>query len=821
MVRPKDPPLNDENIIEVPPRITIDPRFEIHDKYEKALLDINSLGRPGEVLVMPDNLADKNIDKSFEKKEIIESSFTMDASQILDKIDGEDGMVDSERVVETLENIRLTWKQDRFKVPTISDFEDLSKILYDGFTKRQLLHYFMLQSSRHLDSHLEFFSACSTDLYKRSHWSPGCTPFPGDAPKRLDDLNAEIEAKKESRKMSNPSVKRRMISTNKHSIVDQILRRRWHLRTQEDLKSPGELDVWLSRDHLKLLLNHRREYLRGLAQQYEAKIDVSRSYAVLRVTADFDTCGEVFKSILYLLENIHMNEITLPLDKFSFGQGAKHEEMPIQSLLDQVAKVTSTALRPLFNVRKVNASDQKLRVYHLGPGDEDLEDVRRVLSQTQRRTTAKSSFAFWTGGEKFQEANPILIETEKSLPLVNRGAQWARWSYGTKRKPNSIEKAEKSKQKDVTKQAKKKTPLKSRHSGSIKVATSSRLQGRILASLNYPAKDTSLRKGSAIRGASGLPAHKLSLEAGCLPNSFWRNFPARKTSAVVGHILYPVRVSNKMKIRRMGPEHDPFLQTFFNSQREMLSSITNPRSYLQDSRLTNIEEDEQLRIMLSPAQTTDLTGTTSAFPELTLHIRIDPDTKEASLADVRLILQERQVDLLLPDETADIRFSAESFLPAGGEVDPEIIKFFEASYLDVTGRQRLRTPKSLRLQIPAQAIRILSAASSSSANAESGQPPGEINMAGVSVEYTFTSLEHWSTISGFDKESGFRMQYSIVEAGETGGRRDELRIMFMKRQPKNSKECGDDIGDDIKMDEEPVMNERRLKQFCNAAISLV
>lgn len=100
--------------------------------------------------------------------------------------------------------------------------------------------------------------------------------------------------------------------------------------------------------------------MRSLAQQYEAKIDASKTYAVLRITADFDTCSEVFKSILYLLENIHINEINLPLDEFSVGQDAKREEICIRSFLDQVAKVTSTVIRPLFNVREVNASEEKV-----------------------------------------------------------------------------------------------------------------------------------------------------------------------------------------------------------------------------------------------------------------------------------------------------------------------------------------------------------------------------------------------------------------------------------------------------------------------------
>lgn len=285
-----------------------------------------------------------------------------------------------------------------------------------------------------------------------------------------------------------------------------------------------------------------------------------------------------------------------------------------------------------------------------------------------------------------------------------------------------------------------------------------------------------------------------------------------------------------MKTGRKGPNTDPVLknnQTFFNSRREFLTSITSARSYLQKSRLSNIEESEELRIMLTPAQKTDLAGPTRVFPGLVLYVRIDPDTKKPSLAEVRLILEDREVDLLLPDEAADIRFSAESFLPAAGGIDPEIINFFEASYLDVTGHRRLRTPKNLTLLVPKHAIRTFSADSSESTTANTGLR--ESAKPDVPVEYTFTGLEHWSVIAGFDTESGFRVQYSIVEAGETGGRRDELRMMFVKQEPKVSK--GRDRGrlrnadDDHRHGDEgegqPVVKRQILKSFYHAAISLV
>lgn len=253
ILQPKDLALSDEHVTEG------QSKDWLFDKYHKAFLDINALGKRGEVLVMADDLTKEEKDDAFEKKEAVNSSVAMDASQIIDKIDGETGMVGSERVAENLENIRLIWTQDQSKAPTVSEFEELAKSLYDGFTKRQLLHYFL--SLRDQDSQSELLGAFGTDLYKRSQWTPGSTHFPGDALKRLNDLKAEIQAKKGSNKVLKPFLKYRMIRENKHIIVDRILRQRWHLRTQEDLKTSGELDIWLSRDHLKVLLIHRKNLI--------------------------------------------------------------------------------------------------------------------------------------------------------------------------------------------------------------------------------------------------------------------------------------------------------------------------------------------------------------------------------------------------------------------------------------------------------------------------------------------------------------------------------------------------------------------------------
>lgn len=92
------------------------------------------------------------------------------------------------------------------------------------------------------------------------------------------------------------------------------------------------------------------DIFKSLAQQYGAQIDISRSHSVVRLTADFPTCYDLFKLIHFALDNIHQDELTLTKSKL--GSAANVDARRIlddKSVLQHLEKLTSTLITPIRN----------------------------------------------------------------------------------------------------------------------------------------------------------------------------------------------------------------------------------------------------------------------------------------------------------------------------------------------------------------------------------------------------------------------------------------------------------------------------------------
>lgn len=215
---------------------------------------MEALGKPGEVLLVQEDLRSKKTFFPFQMVESIEDTSAPDASQIIDAIDAERGPTNGDQVAKNLANIRDTWFKSKFGSPTTAEYNALAKSLYDGFTVKQLLRYFGdVRNSSPLARHMELLNPHSTNLYTRSSWTAGSTPFPGDASARLTILKQEVSIQPQD--VEKLSARK---SSDKHALVDKILQERWHIRTQQEMSSPGELDIWMSQEHLDIMLNHSK-----------------------------------------------------------------------------------------------------------------------------------------------------------------------------------------------------------------------------------------------------------------------------------------------------------------------------------------------------------------------------------------------------------------------------------------------------------------------------------------------------------------------------------------------------------------------------------
>lgn len=204
-----------------------------------------------------------------------------------------------------------------------------------------------------------------------------------------------------------------------------------------------------------------------------------------------------------------------------------------------------------------------------------------------------------------------------------------------------------------------------------------------------------------------------------------------------------------------------------------MTDVPNLISLLNFSELTLRKRTSEIRIRLSPStQQTQDNYNNVAFPNLELWIGIDEKTKTTHLRKSRLIVTERESDLLLPDKGVDIQFAAQSYLDSTSHSDPSIFEFVQNSNLNIGGTSRIQTPANLTLSVPRRALR---------AESSVADLPALDNNSELPVEYVFAGLDHRSQLRF--QYRGLEMTCTTIEAGQTGGRRTEVHLLTPAYEP--------------------------------------
>ena len=449
---------------------------------------------------------------------------------------------------------------------------------------------------------------------------------------------------------------------------------------------------------------------------YGAKVEASRSYDILRISADRETASDVVKLLKHILDSIEQVELDLPTnDKKATRGTATLDDVLNKSLLVQIEQLTSTIIRTSRHTR-LDGDQEKLTVYYLGPGDGDLEDVRRLISQALEADASKETEVQMVETSGADKASLIPVEVGTGLPLNERSTEWSRWRSKLKRS-----------------------------SGAMKADTHAvryeKLPQVIWSSYKFLYGKTQAKKSTASDDQGLFESH-------------WEKSVRHHTSTVLGQVLYPATssasVENFQKIK---------------SPREFLTIVPRLHEFLGELQSRNLKQKRELFIRLTPSRwSSSQTVSTNDLPDLDIRVAIDTENRMVKLDSVKLVVSERQSDCLFPDEVMDLRFAAESYLSAGKSVDQRIHDFVEASNLNIWGEDRLKTPASLQLSIPPHAIRPRRGPPSLS------QTPG----SETNVDYVFAGLSHRSSFQVEYLE--YNLEYSIIEAGRTGGRRDEFRL---------------------------------------------
>lgn len=239
-----------------------------------------------------------------------------------------------------------------------------------------------------------------------------------------------------------------------------------------------------------------------------------------------------------------------------------------------------------------------------------------------------------------------------------------------------------------------------------------------------------------------------------LASDYWDSRPEQTVSASFGSIVHALQTLTDFenRVRLAGGGRVQRVETALNSiKQHRRTFIPNIPSIV--ATMDQLVKDaptlfNYIRILLKP----DL----ERFPLLELEVRLDGQHQTTKLASAHLRHNIRVKDLLLPVQGTDVRFTSQTSFSAKPEnYDPAILTFLANSNLNIWGNDRLKTPHRLALNLPSH-------------TANGG------TQIGKDVQYSFLSLSVCSDMESLFQ--GFPLVLSTIEAGKSGGRRQELKL---------------------------------------------
>ncbi|KAL8714170.1 MAG: hypothetical protein Q9220_001899 [cf. Caloplaca sp. 1 TL-2023] len=709
--------------------------FKRADLYSRENLGTTTLGKPAEVLRVRDRIP-RPRDRTWsyfqgqDSQQLNGPIEPLTSSEIYDRVGSERGIVSTERANKNIQTLKQEWSlglEEQDLAPLALDCEELRRRLLDGFTTSQLLGYWKSVLPSGPGGLLDLDKPFRSASMKRSDWRAGITPFPGDAVQRLQDVARQSHY--QGRQSAKTSIADSAINhasrtskdTVKSILVDKIIRQAWNIRAREEIESIGEIDIQIDEAHLELISNHKRDILRQLAVEFNAKIDTFKAGSLLRITANQATCASSLRLLLMILEDIACHDLNLEQDRSAISQETDDQARLNDSLLREVGQLCSTVVRWLkFEGSADHQKSRRLSIYYLKNDRQSLDHTQQLLGELIRPTSTTAIGAFTAGSSKSSaDLIAVPIEVSKSLPLVHRGTEWARMNSFTNDKS-------------------KKPPNQSQ--SSTEADTSKALSG-ISDHIQVSESLEMIRKYSR-------------------EHEFWQPEVFQDSSAIVGYLLYPAgNILSKPRSASSFPES--------SNHRVFQTDVPSLRRTIERHRIkTKIKEE--LHIQLKANNRVSATKPEEGNPpDLELRLATDPQDLKVSLKNVRLVLEDKQADLLLPQQPVDLRFASQRYINAKDICDPKISDWIDQNNLDLGDINELKTPTNLTINMPRRLFL-------------SGQESNEADTLEVSVDYSVASIEYRAILHARPARppgvKQFSLSYSCIDGGPIGGRRQELRI---------------------------------------------
>ncbi|KAJ5390948.1 uncharacterized protein N7496_002016 [Penicillium cataractarum] len=360
-------------------------------KCQRLPLTVDSLGKPGEIVVVPTKRPPSLKQKLREMKKTNTEDAqmqmqTVTLSSMLDDLEEEYTPLTQSAIHERIESHNAS--KDLNAKMTESEWESVRNSLASSFTYIQLSEYI-----EEYDQHQ------SQGEGNAGRWRPGISAFLHANP----DLHTGVT----KRVATSQDLK------GKALLAERILRDCWQLSVADEI---GQLDLRLSPAFIALLLNAKHFSFDEVATMHQSSIDITSSLGLVRITGRQNPCESMCEIILDAIARIR--EDPTGLDVLASRPGLNQIYPP--HLLEWISKTYGVALEN-------GTSQVPEKILYLAENKEGADNARRVLNLALHEVTP-ASVPFSTYFPASETANVYNYHPEGSVSWLDQQKQWFRWA---------------------------------------------------------------------------------------------------------------------------------------------------------------------------------------------------------------------------------------------------------------------------------------------------------------------------------------------------------------------------------------------------------
>lgn len=349
----------------------------------------------------------------------------------------------------------------------------------------------------------------------------------------------------------------------------------------------------------------------------------------------------------------------------------------------------------------------------MGNDKKSLDDAKWFIWQACRTSRSRATSAFYGGHPPTSTSlGSVPVAGTNSLSLTDRGTEWTRMSCINNDKDTQ-------------------TPADFSPSETLDV----------------------------IKGHVQAPHALIEIGKHLRDHPHWIPSLFQESSTALGLLLYPAKTMNLVDTSESLPD------TF--NRRHVFDTDVPGVARALELQLIRAHRLQELRVRLKATAINNTDANNSLnLPELEIRLTVKGQERDILvLQSVRLILNDREADLLLPHEALDLRFATRVYVKAAPDIDPRIVNFLDSTnFASLWQGQKLETPKELTIGIPEQLL--------SWGKASKGSTGKE-----VPVSYSVAGIEHHHVVYGLPAQGKRQqMSVSIIDAGPIGGRRQQVRF---------------------------------------------